>query len=399
VRVWRNRNLPHISFSSYIIQGGWQQPAAFSNSFTYDANGLRSTKTVDGSTTEYLYCGTQLAGMRKGQQIAEFFYRADGKPYAALYSGDGGTTQAIYYYLLNLQGDIVGMTNASGTVIVRYTYDPWGKVTSVTNSSGAAITSATHFANVNPLRYRGYVYDTETQLYYLQSRYYDPDTGRFINVDTYASTGQGILGHNMFAYCKNDPVAYFDSSGLFCLYVVQETDAGGLPKWFTLGYKSEVDAAVAFSSEFYSLCSYTRLEFSAVITIESVCGQTRYFLENKKVGSAHEVITGVSLYDNASAYVHTHPNGRVLSEPDKELANTWKVNAYAATPDHIVHQYLYGDDTTKTTPVAAFRAPELSMLEKTLARPFYDIWYKHIEEQGGYCESCADYNITGWPNG
>lgn len=72
-------------------------------------------------------------------------------------------------------------------------------------------------ATLNPLRYRGYVYDQETNLYYLQSRYYNPKTGRFLNADAYASTGQGFLGHNMFAYCGNNPVNYIDSNGEFAL--------------------------------------------------------------------------------------------------------------------------------------------------------------------------------------
>ncbi|MBP1587918.1 MAG: RHS repeat-associated core domain-containing protein [Clostridia bacterium] len=78
---------------------------------------------------------------------------------------------------------------------------------------GYAITSPTHIANLNSLRYRGYVYDTETKLYYLQSRYYDPQTERFISPDVFVSTGQGIVGHNMFAYCDNNSVNRVDSTG------------------------------------------------------------------------------------------------------------------------------------------------------------------------------------------
>ena len=81
----------------------------------------------------------------------------------------------------------------------------------MTDSSGIGL------ADKNPLRYRGYVFDTETGFYYCQSRYYDPCLGRFINADGYVSTGQGFLGHNMFAYCGNNPVMYYDPSG-FCKY-------------------------------------------------------------------------------------------------------------------------------------------------------------------------------------
>ena len=91
--------------------------------------------------------------------------------------------------------------------MVTYTYDEWGKILSVTG------TLANTVGQMNPIRYRGYYYDVETGLYYLQSRYYDPETGRFINADGYASTGQGVLGTNMYAYCGNNPVVRSDSTG------------------------------------------------------------------------------------------------------------------------------------------------------------------------------------------
>ena len=98
-----------------------------------------------------------------------------------------------------------------GTVSAGYTYDAWGNPLRTTGSM------ATTLGEQNPLRYRGYVYDTETGLYYLQSRYYNPGWGRFINADGYASTGQGIIGNNMFAYCGNNPVIRHDPTGQFGL--------------------------------------------------------------------------------------------------------------------------------------------------------------------------------------
>jgi RHS repeat-associated protein len=91
--------------------------------------------------------------------------------------------------------------------VVEYTYDAWGKLLTTTGSM--ASTLGVH----NPLRYRGYVYDTELGLYYLQSRYYNPEMGRFINADAYTSTGQGVLGNNMFAYCENSPIINVDFGG------------------------------------------------------------------------------------------------------------------------------------------------------------------------------------------
>ena len=99
--------------------------------------------------------------------------------------------------------------NQSGNQLVAYTYDAWGNVLTTTGSSAGSL------GKYNPLRYRGYVYDVETKLYYLQSRYYNPEWGRFINADALVSTGQGLLGNNMFAYCGNNPVLFYDPHGHF----------------------------------------------------------------------------------------------------------------------------------------------------------------------------------------
>ena len=114
-----------------------------------------------------------------------------------------------FWFEKNLQGDIVAVYDEDGTKLISYTYDAWGNFTT-TYHNGC---TASHIANLNPFRYRGYYYDAETGLYYLQSRYYDPVIGRFINADAYVSTGQGILGNNMFVYCGNNPVNRIDKTG------------------------------------------------------------------------------------------------------------------------------------------------------------------------------------------
>ena len=90
-------------------------------------------------------------------------------------------SSANYYYLKNLQGDVTAIYNASGTIVVRYTYDAWGNLLSMKDSNGSPITSPTHTGSLNPIRYRGYYYDAETKLYYLQSWYYDPVTSMLTN--------------------------------------------------------------------------------------------------------------------------------------------------------------------------------------------------------------------------
>ena len=132
----------------------------------------------------------------------DFFYDESGRPFAFNYTPEGSTPNT-YYYILNLQGDVVQIIDEGGVPQAEYVYSPWGEI----------ISAEGDLAEINPLRYRGYYYDSETGFYYLQSRYYDPENHRFINADSYASTGQGFLGVNMFAYCSNNPVNNFDNDG------------------------------------------------------------------------------------------------------------------------------------------------------------------------------------------
>jgi len=168
---------------------------------TYDADGLRTKRTDNSTTYGYVYNGGSLSSMTVGSNTLYFSYDASGTPVSVTYNGTA------YYYATNLQSDVTAILNSSGTAVVSYTYDAWGRP--LTTTGDLASTLGTH----NPLRYRGYVCDSETGLYYLQSRYYNPEIGRFINADALVATGQGLLGNNMFAYCNNNPVNYLDSTG------------------------------------------------------------------------------------------------------------------------------------------------------------------------------------------
>ena len=107
-----------------------------------------------------------------------------------------------YYYSHNSRGDIEGIYNGNGELRAKYEYDAWGNVLSIKDASGNAITSASHIGNLNPFRYRGYYYDSESGLYYLMSRYYDPVTHRFVNADGYFQSGGDILNLNIVSYCR-----------------------------------------------------------------------------------------------------------------------------------------------------------------------------------------------------
>ena len=167
-------------------------------SYTYDMAGVRSSKTVGSTKYDFTTLSGLVTRQTGGGKTIDFVYDENNQPLAMKYNN------TLYYYVLNAQGDVVRIVNSSRSVVASYTYDPWGKIIS---SSGT-------LADINPLRYRGYYYDSETGFYYLQSRYYDPEIGRFINADSYASTDiVGLLSTNMFSYCENDPINRSDHSG------------------------------------------------------------------------------------------------------------------------------------------------------------------------------------------
>ena len=173
-------------------------------SFTYDSEGVRTSKTVGSTTTKYLLNGTQILAQTTNGKTLCFFYDQQGNRVAM-----ADSSNKFYYYIYNVQGDVIALADAStGKLAVTYTYDAWGKLVKLEDSTANSVGSQ------NPFRYRGYYYDTETKLYYLQTRYYDPEVGRFINADAFTSTDiSSPLGTNMFAYCENNPVAREDPSG------------------------------------------------------------------------------------------------------------------------------------------------------------------------------------------
>ena len=180
--------------------------------FIYDSNGLRTQKSmpVGGNNsyeTNYIYDDDN-------RLIAETFLRGDGyETETYYYYGENGNPVAwryndtLYYYILNQQGDIMGFTDEDGEEEVSYYYDAWGDILDYGGDS--------EIAEANSLLYRGYVYDWETELYYLQSRYYDPVVGRFLNADDtdYLGASGTTLGYNLYAYCENSIICYCDHTG------------------------------------------------------------------------------------------------------------------------------------------------------------------------------------------
>ena len=174
-------------------------------SYTYNDDGIRTGKTFDGVATTYFLDGSTILAQKTGSDILWFLYDSDGTRVGFTYNGTA------YYYTTNAQGDVTGITDSNCNTVVEYTYDAWGKLLSTTGSMASTV------GKINPFLYRGYYYDSETGLYYLNSRYYDPQTGRFINADDTGTlqASQTVQDSNLFTYCGNNPVMNIDPTGYF----------------------------------------------------------------------------------------------------------------------------------------------------------------------------------------
>ena len=189
--------------------------------YEYNSSGIRTKKTL-GSAIEYKYTldGTKILSETATQLLSGssytlyYLYDASGSVQGFIYNNQ------YYYFQKNLQGDVVRILNSSGAVVTEYTYDAWGNVLTTTGSLASTV------GRYNPFRYRSYYYDEETGFYYLQSRYYDPTVGRFLNADGIIGANGGIEGYNMFAYCNNNPIIFADYNGFLRSYSVIVNDGG-----------------------------------------------------------------------------------------------------------------------------------------------------------------------------
>ena len=185
---------------------GRQLKSFDSNTYTYNANGIRTSKTVNGVLHTYTLDGTKIL---KEAWIDECYI---GHSIVPLYDNEDSVCGILYnnvpyYFIKNLQGDIIAIVDKEAKTVARYSYDAWGVCTVTQDSVG--------IATINPFRYRGYYYDEEIGLYYVSSRYYDPEIGRWVNSDDSLLLGlrDGTVNYNLFAYCQNSPVNMIDFCG------------------------------------------------------------------------------------------------------------------------------------------------------------------------------------------
>jgi len=198
--------------------------------YSYDANGIRTKIQYSSNITEFIVDGSTVLRQSwndwsNGNYVADYIYSEAGIPLAFALSTNGGD-YVYYFYETNIQGDVIAVYDSSWNKIVSFSYDAWGNFTPTINNS-TVYTS--NFQKAILFRYRGYIYDTETQLYYLQSRYYDPAVGRFINADdiSYLGADGTLLSYNLYAYCKNNPINDIDPNGKIALTSLIGAAIGG----------------------------------------------------------------------------------------------------------------------------------------------------------------------------
>ena len=181
--------------------------------YVYDNDGRRIQKTVGDKVIRFYLDGDKIIAQKEeGGERMDFLYDEKGTPFAFEYQGK------MYFYQTNLQGDIIGIVDSKGSQVVVYRYDAWGEVLVSSDASGFGL------AKINPLRYRGYYYDQETGLYYLQTRYYDPKVRRFLNADdasVLTKDPEQLTEKNLYAYCDDNPVMYRDDAGMFVITAAQ----------------------------------------------------------------------------------------------------------------------------------------------------------------------------------
>lgn len=363
-------NITNDGTWSYTWKNG-RQLASMENDieewdFSYDASGMRTARTDGIVTYNYTYEGTQLVQMTYAGYALIFTYGINGHPMSVNFNG------VDYYYMTNALGDVIGILDGNGNEVVTYIYDAWGNCILDDDSEEFDL------GYLNPLRYRGYVYDEETKLYYLQSRYYNPDICRFISADSISYLGADgtIQSYNLFAYCNNNPVMYYDPSGhavdtIFDVVSLAtsllDVCTNPLDPWAWAGLVGDViDLGVPFLTGVGETVKASKTTVRVITKVDDVVDAAKTF---QKVTDAADDIqdavgTYVILYKSMNNYVGKGPFSRAIVSAGQHLTNADEVLAIIWAP-------TYSD---KTAFIAEYLLQTVRQVGKNLPGTFNKIW-------------------------
>ena len=354
------RNAIAIEWSGRQLSNFAHNDSKITN-YSYNADGIRTKKTVYDtggsivSRINYTLDGNKIVAESRNGTNLYYLYDDTGAIMGISYGYD------TYTFAKNPQGDVIGIYSG-GTLVAKYEYSAHGQILSITNASGTDISNnSSHIANLNPFRYRGYYYDTETGFYYLQSRYYDPVVGRWINSDSQLNTSLGILGLNQFSYCLNNPVNMVDYGGnkpgdLFDTMDEAARDAAiylGALSWentweySTVIYswdKKTITYETVTKTYRFLWWTWSKNSKREIVTVE-----TKYLYLDFRTDKSHKEVNIMTnplllMFMRPVAALHTHPMGSwkgitVFSKGDIEFANANRIPLYVHGPNGVLRKY------------------------------------------------------------
>ena len=331
------------------------------STYTYDANGERLTKLNQTHTTQYYYDGVNLLFTKRNNSIDVRYLYDEDTLYAAI-AADGLT----YWYNVDLRGSVTniikGDTTGSITTSLNksYVYDAYGNTD---------VTSTSEFRNA--VAYTGAIFDQETGLYYLMSRYYDPEIAQFISEDSYRGDGEHFW--NLYMYCEGDPVNNVDREG---------------------HYKTELDAVKAFYKAYYRKCRYIRFEFGAKIYKEK-----KEYKYKAMLGEPHSVdVASIPLKKGQKliSYTHTQPNSNSFSDADKRFAFNEAKSLYLMGPDQKIKKMTSRGQYSCVTGYIPL-SPLSKAVKDLLVRLCKREWIEHYKDCTFQCRKKLDTGKISWP--
>ncbi len=346
-------------------------------SFEYNAEGLRTKK----GNKEYIWSGDRILGEKEnGKVTMRYFYDASG---IAGYEYSGTK----FVFRKNLQGDVIGIVDNTGTLLGTYEYDAWGNCT----ATKVIISGTSLVLSMNPFRYRGYYFDSETGLYYLQSRYYDPKTGRFISPDAYSYLEPDTVnGLNLYSYCNNNPVMNVDPSGhivwsLFFLVVGVSFSIGVgasvVNQAVQYGVNS-INYGQAVVDGLFTVAStalaFTGIGLSASMALNGFLGYMQYAIDIDFHEGASQTIEG-ALFAIGTGIFAGLRNG-VGANNLQSLSKTLYKASTTISTQLIKHMIDTGAKVTTNLISNAFIGSANKIMERTILRPLWSWIFKFFSK-------------------